>query len=664
VAGRPRLPTCKYLSPMNVTPRQRRALEEICEAFCPTGEGLPTARELGVAEAVLAAVARNPRESERRQLLGLLSLWDTPALGALGGAGFKRFSALPRVERERVLLAWGDSRLTQRRAVFQALRRGVLLFYYMLSGPDGARNAAWDAIGYDGPLGPLEGAPPRALRSTEIDRATRLECDVVIVGSGAGGGVVAGMLAGAGLDVIVVETGGYYDDRDFDGSELGALTRYYMAAPAATHDQSVALLAGSCLGGGTVVNYTTSFRTPEDVREEWAGHGVPAFATADYTASLDAVERRLGVNREHNEPSSREHKLQEACVKLGWHIDAMPRNVRGCVQGKECGYCGLGCRVGAKQSVVKTWLADADAAGARLVVRTKVERVIVEGGAARGIVGRTAEGHALTVRARAVIAACGAIHTPALLKRSGLQNPNIGKHLKLHPATAVFGVFDEELKPWEGVMQALYSDEHRDLDGGYGLKYETAANHPHLFVPFSPWRGAREHFALAEALSGTVPIGILLRDRDGGEVRVGRDGEPIVRYALSPFDAGHLRTGLDGAAQILEAAGAQRIFSSHSKWVSYAPGSEGSRARYMADADAAGYGAGQVTLGSFHIMGSARMGGSPATSACDPEGQTWDVRDLYVFDGSSFPSASGVNPQISIQAIAHMGAAALAARLR
>lgn len=213
-------------------------------------------------------------------------------------------------------------------------------------------------------------------------------------------------------------------------------------------------------------------------------------------------------------------------------------------------------------------------------------------------------------------------------------------------------------------MQALYSDQYRDLRDGYGLKYETAANHPHLFLPFSPWLGARHHFELMQALPSTSPVGILLRDRDGGEVRVGRDGEPVVRYKLSEFDTAHLRTGIDGAAQILEAAGAQRIFSSQSRWVSYDPGSgSGSREQFMSDADASGYGAGQVTLGSFHIMGSVRVGGSPAMSACDPTGQTWDVRSLYVMDGSSFPTASGVNPQISIQAIAHMNARELASRL-
>ena len=650
-----------------LTPRQHRALEEICDAFCPSADSLPSARELGVADALVEAIDKNPRAIERRQLAVLLGAWDTPPLGALGGVGWKRFSALAPEERDRALLAWGDSRLPQRRAVFQALRKGALLFYYMLPGAGGGPNPAWEAIGYDGPLGKLADAPPKPLQPLRPDRDTTLGCDVVIVGSGAGGGAAAGALSEAGLDVIVLEAGDYYDDEDFDGSEHGAVTRFYMGAPTATHDQSVSLIAGSCLGGGTVVNYTTSFRTPDEVREEWASHGVPEFTSDAYTASLDAVCERLGVNQEHNDPSTREQKLRDGCLALGWHIDAMPRGVRNCAQGRECGYCGLGCRVGAKQSAVKTWLADAAQRGARLVVRATVERVVVAGGAARGVVGTTADGHRLTVSSRAVIVSCGAIHTPALLRRSGLHNPNIGKHLKLHPATAVWGVFDEELKPWEGVMQALYSDQLRDLHDGYGLKFETAANHPHLFIQFVPWRGARDHLGLMQALSNSVPIGVLLRDRDGGEVRVGRDGQPVARYKLSDFDTAHLRTGIEGAAQILEAAGARRIFSSHAKWVSYDVDEGGpnaaARKRFMAEADAAGYGPGQVTLGSFHIMASARMGGSPATSACDPTGQTWDVRDLYVMDGSSFPTASGVNPQISIQAIAHMNARRLAARL-
>ena len=141
-------------------------------------------------------------------------------------------------------------------------------------------------------------------------------------------------------------------------------------------------------------------------------------------------------------------------------------------------------------------------------------------------------------------------------------------------------------------MQALYSDQHRNLDDGYGVKYETAAGHPHLAIPFLPWRGARAHHELMQAISNTVVFGVLLRDRDAGEVRIDRDGEPVVRYKLSDYDARHLRVGIDGAAQMHEAAGAQRIFSSQSDWVAIpSPGRPGGeRARFMRDADACGYG--------------------------------------------------------------------------
>ena len=650
---------------MELTAKQWRALDAICDTFAPGLDGAPSASQMGVPRALAEALEMNPRESERKQVAQLLSLWDTRLVTALGGGGLEHFSRLPAERREQVLLSWCDSRLPQRRAAFQALRKGALLFYYMVPGENGGRSPVWDAIGYAGPLGRRADAPPKSLEVLEVDRDTTLECDVCVVGSGAGGGTAAGVLAAAGLDVVVLEAGGYYDDGDFDGGELAGYGRMYMyGGGAATNDQSVGLLAGSCLGGGTTVNYTTSFRTPDDVREEWAAHGVPAFTGDDYGRSLDAVCERLGVNQEHNAESAREQVLHRGLSDLGWHVDSMPRNVRGCDQGENCGYCGYGCRLGAKQSTVKTWLADAQAAGARILVRTSAERVTVEAGSARGVEARTAEGHRVTVRSRAVVSACGALHTPALLRRSGLANVNIGRHLRLHPASVVWGVFDDEVRPWEGTMQAIYSDQHRDLDDGYGVKYETAAIHPSLLVTFSPWRGGRDHARIMEALPNSVPVGVLLRDRDGGEVTVGKDGNPVVKYRLSDYDVGHVRKGTDGAAQILEAAGAQRIFSSHSRFVSYEPGRDGGRERFLRDADACGWDAGRCTYGSFHIMGSARMGGSPATSACNPRGETWEVRNLYVCDGSAFPSASGVNPMISIESIAHMNAGSLAASLR
>jgi choline dehydrogenase-like flavoprotein len=263
-----------------------------------------------------------------------------------------------------------------------------------------------------------------------------------------------------------------------------------------------------------------------------------------------------------------------------------------------------------------------------------------------------------------VVVAAGAIQTPALLRRSGLRNDNIGRHLRLHPAAAVFGVFEEEIRPWEGGLQTRICRRHSDLDGdGYGVIYETGPIHPGLATGFMSWRGAANHRATMLDFARSNAIGIITRDRDSGTVSVDRGGEPIVNYRLSDYDAAHLHTGFEGAASILEAAGAQRIFSGHQAGVSYEPGRRGSHADFAAASRAAGYGPGQCSLGALHIMGSARMGGSPQTSATNPDGATWEAANIVVADASCFPTASGVNPMVSIEAIAYMNAKRLAAQL-
>jgi choline dehydrogenase-like flavoprotein len=201
------------------------------------------------------------------------------------------------------------------------------------------------------------------------------------------------------------------------------------------------------------------------------------------------------------------------------------------------------------------------------------------------------------------------------------------------------------------------------MDDGYGVKYEHVPIPPSILLSFSPWRGGAHSAELMRALPFTGGVGVLLRDRDGGEVRVGRDGLPIVRWRLSDYDRDHMRRGVEGAARITEAMGAKRIYSSHAKWVGFEPGRDGDVARLMQDADACGWGAGQAQPVSFHIMGSARIGDSPETGACNARGETWEVRNLFVFDGSAFPTASGVNPMVSVEALAHMNATALAERL-
>jgi choline dehydrogenase-like flavoprotein len=649
---------------MPLSEKQRANLKAIVDTFAPAhelpgGERTPAASDLGVVELVEKAVDMAPRKADQKQTATLFGLFGSPALTALGGGGLKRFPGLGQAEREAVLRSWADSKVPQRRAVFQALRKASVGMAYMA--PD---NPLWEHIGFPGPRrDPAPAAPLSRIEPVPVTGDLKLDCDVVVVGSGAGGGVAAAVLAQAGLDVIVVEAGGYHAEDEFDGSELKAVENLYLnGGGIATHDQSVGLIAGATLGGGTVVNYTTSFRTPDGVRAEWASHGVDAFTGDDYSAALDGVCERIGVSSEESTPSARDALMHRGLTELGWHSDFMPRNTRGCKQDERCGYCGYGCPYGAKQSGLVTWLQDHREAGGRVLVDTHVERIVVAGGAARGVEGvHHPTGSKVTIHARAVVCAAGALHTPALLKRSGMKNPNIGKNLRLHPATAIWGVFDEEVRGWGGTLQAVYSDQFADLDGeGYGLKFETAPTQPLLLFSFAPWRSAAQHFELMQSLPHTGVVGVLLRDKGAGEVRVGRDGAPVARYALSPTDVRHLRVGVEGAAKVLKAAGATRIYTSHSKLVETR---NGDLDALMSDADACGYGAGQIVLGSFHIMGTARMGGHPTTAACDPTGQTYDVRDVVVCDGSTFPTSSGVNPQISIMAIAMMNARALAARL-
>lgn len=646
-----------------LTPRQSSALRLICDAFAPGDGTIPPASALGVPELVAGLVAGNPRGQEREQFAKLLDLWDTRAGGLVLTGRPHRFSALTPDAREAALVAMSRSRLPLRRAAFSALKAAATLGYYLAPGPTG-HSPVWDAIGYPGPLGTRADAPPPPLPVRRVDADTAIHCDVVVIGSGAGGGTAAAVLAAAGLDVVVLERGEYYDDADFDGGELSGLSRLYSPGPSLTAEGQLSILEGACLGGGTVVNWTTSFETPSRVRQEWADLGASQFAGGEFSASLSAVSARLGVNTDHNRASPRDQALERGATKLGWNVAAMPRNVRDCDQGVECGRCGYGCRLGAKQSTTKTWLADASGHGARIYVGVAARHVTVANGRATGVSAVGADGNALTVRSRAVVVACGSLQTPALLRRSGLQNPHIGRHLRMHPASAVWALYPEVINPWEGTLQARYCDEHADLDGqGYGVIYETGPTNPAAALAFLSWRGGREHLDMMRNLPHAGVVGVITRDRDAGHVEVGKDGEPVVHYTLSDRDRDHLHHGVVGAARIAEAAGAHTIFSGHQSGAGFEPGRRGSLESFAAEALASGYAPGRCAMAALHLMGSARMGGSPGTSALDPDGATWDVPNVVVADASTFPTASGVNPMLSIEAIAHMNATRLVARL-
>jgi long-chain-alcohol oxidase len=648
-----------------VTRHRTAVLRALAATFVPGAEAVRLAEHLA------ETIAALPHRRDRDELEGLLGVFESRAVNTVLAGIPRPFTGMTTVQRERYLRGWATSRWALRRKAFQALKRMATIIYYTSRDPLGRPNPSWPRLGYPGPLGPPPEVPKR-IRPTEIGADTEIECDVVVVGSGAGGGVVAGELAAHGKDVVVLEKGGYYNEADFTQYEGEMLSRLYEAGGLLTSDDlSFVILQGSCLGGGTVVNYTTSFHTPESVRLQWAHeHGLPHFATAEFTQSLDAVARRLGVSTDHNRPSARDAALLHGLDALHWHHAPLPRNVRGCSEGDDCGYCAYGCRRGAKQSTLITYLQDAFDRGARIFVGTRVRRITHTGGRATGVeaVVQSPQGprpFRLTVRAKAVVVAAGSIHSPALLLRSGLAPSTTGAHLALHPGTAVFGLMPQETRPWTGTIQAHYSDQFADLDAGYGFKFETVPVHPSLFALAVPWESGLQHGDEMANLSRTTLAAILLRDRDGGRVRVDDDGQPVVSYRLSPYDAAHLRRGLAEGARLLEAAGAREIWTPHARWIAYRPDGRESAARdaWLQAIDHAGFGPNQIQLASFHQMASCRMGATASSSVVNEENQVWNVPGLYVADASTFPGSSGVNPMLTIMGIAHRAAGVIASRL-
>ena len=608
-------------------------------------------KDLG--ERVARKIASLPRPADRAELDLLLRLLDSRAVNLLFSGVALPFTRMSPDQRERCLRGWATSRLPQRRKAFQALKRLTTVTHYTT--PGAAR-----AIGYPGPLGPPP-ATPKPIRPLAITADTALSCDVIVIGSGAGGGVVAAELAAAGKDVVVLEKGGYRNEADFTHQEGDALeTMYDAGGLLATSDLGLVVLQGATLGGGTVINYTTSFPTPPAVRRQWAKeHDLPHFESAEFTRSLDAVARRLGVNTDHAKPSGRDQVLIRGLERMGWHHGVLPRDVRACPQDDGCGYCGMGCRRGAKQSTLITYLQDAAARGARIVVNCTVGRVVIAGGAATGVEARVGD-FAVTVRAPAVIVAAGSVHSPALLLRSGIALPALGRNLALHPATAVLADMEQDVRPWTGTVQAHYSDQFADLDAGYGFKFETAPVHPSLQALAAPWESAAGHRNRMASLPHTALVGILLRDRFGGRVRVDRDGAAVIDYRLSSYDRAHLRRAIAAGAELLEAAGARDVWLPLARDVSYRSGTNAAHQDWLRRVDAAGWGPNEILLVTFHQMSSCRMGANAGTSVVDAEHRVWGIRNLYVADASTFPSASGVNPMLTVMAIAHRAAGIIA----
>ncbi|MCO5561677.1 hypothetical protein L7F22_015298 [Adiantum nelumboides] len=500
--------------------------------------------------------------------------------------------------------------------------------------------------------------------STDVD--VGVKCKVVVIGSGAGGSVVAAKLAQAGHSVLVLEKGHYFPAAELsqlEGPSMNAM--YEDGGCLITKDSRMILLAGTTVGGGSTVNWCASFRTPSHVRKEWAESlHLDLFASNAYDHAMDEVCSRLGVQSEVVHENFQNGVLRAGCQALGFHVDNIPRNS---LSDHQCGFCGLGCKQEKKQSAMLTWLDDATTAGAVVLASCKAEEVLCakkdgQRPVAVGVLAQVASGHkciALYVEADVVVVACGALWTPVLLRRSGLCNPAIGRNLHIHPVQLVWGYFEKGAGPagvsYRGGIMTAYSNVAENLDTmGYGAVIQCAASQPGIVSICLPWVSGLDFKARMQKFSRTAFFIVLIRDHSGGQVSSDEHGRLCVRYQLSDLDKKNSKAGVEKGLQILAAAGAVEVGTGNIDGEVFAPcsGTMADFNAYLARVQSNTFKQVGTTVVSAHQMGSCRMGVNSSVSAVQPSGETWEVKGLFLADSSVFPTSLGINPMITVQSIA------------
>lgn len=509
--------------------------------------------------------------------------------------------------------------------------------------------------------------------ASRFERDRAVECDVAIVGTGAGGGTAADILSRAGLSVVLIEEGPLRSSRDFHMREREAYPELYQeSAGRRTKDKGIVILQGRAVGGSTTVNWTSSFRTPPETLEFWReSYGLEEYSPEALAPWFAMMERRLNVHPWDEPPNRNNDVLRTGAGKLGIPTAVIPRNVKGCYN---LGYCGMGCPTNAKQSMLVTTIPAALDRGATLFVRTRAQRFVHdEKGisalecAALDSAGLRPGPHTITVRARAYVAAGGAINSPALLLRSRTPDPygTLGTRTFLHPVVVSSAMMPDVVAPYAGAPQSIYSDhfmhEH-PLTGPIGYKLEVPPVHPVLMSTTTPGFGFN-HARLMAELSKTQVIIALMRDgfhpeSQGGRVELRSDGTPLLDYQLTPYVWEGMRRAFLTMAEIQFAAGARSVLPVHEA----AP-----PLNSMALARRKIAGLPMEILRTFvvsaHVMGGCAMGSDPRASVVRGDGRHQQLQNLYVFDGSAFPTSIGANPQLSVYGTVARNASRLAREL-
>ena len=500
-----------------------------------------------------------------------------------------------------------------------------------------------------------------------------LDADVVIVGTGAGGGTAAEILSDAGLSVVLVEEGPLATSSDFHMREAEAYSQLYQESSARkTKDRAISILQGRCVGGGTTVNWTSSFRTPPSTLEHWAREfGIQGLSAADLAPWFARMEQRLGIAPWPVAANENNQALRRGARVLGISSGEMQRNVKGCWN---LGYCGLGCPTNAKQSMLVTTIPAALARGASLVTRARAWTI--EHGNARASTlhcvgldpgGTDPTSRKITVRAQTFIVSAGAIGSPALLIRSKAPDPYavVGKRTFLHPTVVSAALMPERVDGFAGAPQTVYSDHYLEppADGPLGYKLEAPPLHPILVATTLPGHGVA-HASWMRELAHMHVLIALMRDgfhtrSPGGSVGLDDDGSPVLDYRLDEFFWEGARRAFASMAEIQFAAGAKTVTPLHATAARYSSWGQAKAGIATLALEPL-----QASVVSAHVMGGCPLGPDPKRAVTDRSGRHHHLENLYVLDGSLFPTSIGANPQLSIYAITAKLATELASQLK